>query len=96
MSNQEIKNRIVTLIQSIIDNKECLIDDSTALIGEDKILDSMALVELCLKLEDLALMYDFEFDWTSDEAMSVSRSMFRTLKSLTDEFIRQKQLKGPM
>jgi hypothetical protein len=46
----------------------------------------MKLVELCLALEDFAEEKGFEFDWTSDQAMSRSRSMFRTAGSLAIEF----------
>ena len=49
----------------------------------------MKLVELCLALEDKATEMGFEFDWTSDVAMSRSRSMFRTAGSLADEFFSQ-------
>jgi hypothetical protein len=49
----------------------------------------MKLVELCILLEDMAAELGFEFDWTSDAAMSRSRSMFQTAGSLADEFIEQ-------
>ncbi len=49
----------------------------------------MKLVELCLTLEDFAEEKGFEFDWTSDQAMSRSRSMFRTAGSLASEFTNQ-------
>ena len=35
----------------------------------------------------------FEFDWTSKTAMSKSRSMFRTIESLAEEFLYQKEKK---
>jgi hypothetical protein len=53
----------------------------------------MKLVELCLELEDKATELGFEFDWTSDSAMSKSRSMFRTAGSLAAEFIHQMETK---
>ena len=49
----------------------------------------MKLVELCLVLEDKAGDLGFEFDWTSEAAMSRSRSLFRTVTSLADEFLSQ-------
>ncbi len=61
----------------------------TPLIGGNSVLDSMKLVELCLYLEDQASDMGFEFDWTSETAMSKSRSIFRTIGSLADEFHRQ-------
>ena len=56
------------------------------LIGKNARLDSMKLVELCLSLEDQAGDLGFEFDWTSEAAMSRSRSLFRTVSSLAEEF----------
>lgn len=65
------------------------ITDDMRLIGSGSLLDSMKLVEVCLALEDLADDRGFEFDWTSDSAMSKSRSMFRTVESLAQEFFNQ-------
>lgn len=67
------------------------VTDTTPLIGDGSVLDSMRLVELCLSLEDLAGEHGFEFDWTSEAAMSRSRSIFRTAGALADEFVRQSQ-----
>ena len=61
------------------------------LIGGDSALDSMKLVELCVRLEDEADDLGFSFDWTSDSAMSKSRSMFRTVASLSEEISNQSQ-----
>jgi acyl carrier protein len=88
MSNAlETKNQIFKTIISMVEDKTIEVSDETKLIGN--ILDSMKLVELCILLEDMAAELGFEFDWTSDAAMSRSRSMFQTAGSLTDEFIEQ-------
>lgn len=65
--------------------------ETTPLIGSGSLLDSMKLVELCLLLEDLADESGFEFDWTSDATMSKSRSMFRDVGSLAEEFSKQSE-----
>ena len=65
------------------------ITDTMPLIGGDSPVDSMKLVELCLALEDKASGIGFEFDWTSDNAMSKSRGMFRSIHSLAEEFANQ-------
>jgi acyl carrier protein len=83
------KQRIFRAIVSLIDDKTLPVSDETALIGDGSVLDSMKLVELCLVLEDMATELGFEFDWTSDTAMSRSRSMFRTAGTLANEFIAQ-------
>ena len=61
------------------------------LIGGDALLDSMKLVEVCLLLEDLADEHGFEFDWTSEVALSKSRSMFRSVAALAEEFAGQSE-----
>jgi acyl carrier protein len=94
MSNvTSIKNEIYKAINSLLEDKSQRVTDNTALIGDDSLLDSMKLVELCLVLEDKATELGFEFDWTSDAAMSKSRSMFRTSGSLALEFIQQMEAK---
>jgi acyl carrier protein len=79
-------------IYRLFQDKSIVIDEETPLIGSDSVLDSMKLVELCLALEDKAQSMGFEFDWTSDAAMSRSRSMFRTAGSLLSEYIKQMEI----
>src|SRR6478672_2266321 len=63
---------------------------ATPLLGQGRVLDSTALVEVCIFLEDLAIDLGFEFDWTSESAMSRGRSSFRTIGSLIEEFRSQR------
>ena len=88
-TNTDLEKDIFDTIRSILEDKSISVDSDTALIGDSRVLDSMKLVELCLLLEDKATTYGFEFDWTSDAAMSKSRSMFRTAGSLAAEFSSQ-------
>jgi acyl carrier protein len=88
-----IKQNIYQIILNIIEDKSIIISDDTPLIGDSRALDSMKLVELCLSLEDFAEEKNFEFDWTSSQAMSRSRSMFRTAGSLASEFEAQMDMK---
>ena len=85
----DARERVLQSIVSLLDDKSIQITDSSTLIGDGSLLDSMRLVELCLSLEDLAFTLGFEFDWTSDTAMSRSRGMFRSVGALVAEFIRQ-------
>ena len=90
MSNTvEIKERIFQAITSLLEDEAVNIHGDMPLIGGGSLLDSMKLVELCLLLEDMAEDLGFEFDWTSDSAMSKSRGMFRTADSLANEFLSQ-------
>jgi len=94
MSNIEpIKSQVFKQIAILIEDKSLAVADDMPLIGGESALDSMKLVELCLALEDKAAEMGFEFDWTSNAAMSQSRSMFRTAGSLAEEFIRQMEAK---
>jgi len=81
-------------VRKIIADTSVVLNSETALLGDGRIVDSMGLVELCLRLEDIAISIGFDFDWTSDTAMSRSRSMFRTIGALQSEFTRQKSGKA--
>ena len=88
MNNVEAKKLVMEVINSVLEENIKLSGDMP-LIGSKSLLDSMKLVEVCLELEDLAEDRGFEFDWTSESTMSKSRSIFRTVQSLSDEFINQ-------
>ena len=92
MNLEESKSIVRACISEITDGEVDPTDDMN-LIGKEASLDSMKLVELCLALEDKAGDLDFEFDWTSEAAMSRSRSLFRTVSSLAEEFHSQSQNK---
>ena len=95
LNNKNTYSEILKLIEDILASDDIFkhVDEKMQLIGGDKILDSMKLVELCIELEDKALDIGFEFDWTSDSAMSKSRSMFKTAGTLIEEFINQAEKK---
>lgn len=92
-SSDSAKSEVFNQISRLLEDKSLTVTDDMPLIGGDSVLDSMQLVELCLALEDKAADMGFEFDWTSDAAMSRSRSMFRTAGSLANEFISQMESK---
>ena len=92
-SVESVKSEIFSQIAQLLEGKSMSVTDDVPLIGGEGVLDSMKLVELCLALEDMAAEIGFEFDWTSDAAMSRSRSMFRTAGSLAAEFFSQMEAK---
>jgi acyl carrier protein len=92
-SANSLRPEVFSQIYQLLDNKSLTVTDDMPLIGGESVLDSMKLVELCLALEDRAAEIGFEFDWTSDAAMSRSRSMFRTAGALATEFISQMEAK---
>ena len=89
MSDNVVKDKIFKALASKLGDSSITISDDTPLIGDGRVLDSMKLLELCLTLEDIASSLNFEFDWTSEEAMSKSRSMFRNAGALVNEFLSQ-------
>ena len=89
----DIKQASEIVISAINETLEAKVDvsEDMQLIGGDALLDSMKLVEVCLALEDLADEHGFEFDWTSETAMSKSRGMFRNVAALAEEFANQSE-----
>ena len=81
---------LIKIIKNVIE-KEIDIDPDSSLLG-GSLIDSMALVQICIRLEDEADKQNFEFDWTSEKAMSNINSIFKTVSTLCDEFNRQKFL----
>ena len=88
---EQAKKIVVQAISNIL-KKKTEISEDMQLIGGESLLDSMNLVEVCLLLEDLADEHGFEFDWTSENAMSKSRSMFRSVAALAEEFSNQSEV----
>jgi hypothetical protein len=93
MKLENVTQIIMDLIVEIFEGKVEVAKDMP-LVGGESQLDSMNLVEICVVLEDLADDSGFEFDWTSDNAMSKSRGMFRSISALSEEFIRQSEEAG--
>ena len=92
MSVTVVTDKIIEVVKTILQNDDIrtAIGPESTLVGHNAVLDSMGLVELCLELEDLASdEYGFEFDWTSEKAMSTSKSMFKDIESLAREFVQQ-------
>ena len=86
------RDQILETLNTILAGKDVSVEEHSPLIGPAGIVDSMDLVELCVKLEDKAYTLGFEFDWTSESAMSKSTSMFRSVANLIDEFFYQSTL----
>jgi acyl carrier protein len=91
MNIQQAKEIVISAINTALEGKVEITEDMQ-LIGGESLLDSMKLVEVCLALEDLADEHRFEFDWTSEAAMSKSRSMFRSVAALAEEFANQSKV----
>tara|TARA_B100001093_G_scaffold481919_1_gene513087 strand:- start:218 stop:493 length:276 start_codon:yes stop_codon:yes gene_type:complete len=91
MNINQAKEIVIKAINEVLKGK-LNVTEEMQLIGNNPLLDSMKLVEVCLTLEELAEESGFEFDWTSETTMSKSLSMFRSVNSLSEEFARQSEL----
>lgn len=94
MKSDELNSEIVSFIKTKLEEegiKDIEVTSESSLIGEGGVIDSMGIVELCLFLEDKALEMNFEFDWTSDSAMSNSRSIFASISTLSENFLEQSE-----
>ena len=83
---------IIAEIKEISENKNLEINKETPLIGDTSALDSMGLVSLCIRLEEIAEDQGFQFEW-SGETLSKSKSMFLNIETLSKEFLSQKNNK---
>jgi hypothetical protein len=88
----DAKNIIKQHIRDLVEDQNLDLSDETPLIGAYSPLDSMNIVNLCLRLEDIAETNGFTFDW-SGETMSKSKSMFKNISNLADELSRQQKSK---
>jgi hypothetical protein len=89
MDKIELAIVLTEIILKTIDDNEISLNGTSRLLGINSPVDSMKLVEICINLENYAETLDFQFDWTSANAMSKSKSIFRTIDSLIEEFIKQ-------
>ena len=88
MNIEQAKEIVISAINDALEGKAEITEDMP-LVGGGSLIDSMKIIEVCLTLEDLADEHGFEFDWTSEAAMSKSRSMFRSVSALAEEFANQ-------
>ena len=66
------------------------VNAETPLIGQNRAVDSADLVVLLLAVEDYAReTLGFQWDWTSDSAMSEARSVLRNVGSLAAHLVSQ-------
>tara|TARA_B100000579_G_scaffold324295_1_gene274064 strand:- start:1023 stop:1292 length:270 start_codon:yes stop_codon:yes gene_type:complete len=79
---------LIDIIKDLID-EDFQISDTSPLIGGNSSIDSMNLVQICLALEEKSEEDGFEFDWTSEKALSMTNSFFRTPATLAEEYNRQ-------
>ena len=82
------EKELINLICEVVD-KQIDINSNSSLLGGE-LIDSMTLVQICLRLEEEADKQNFDFDWTSEKAMSNMNSIFKSVDTLCKEFNKQK------
>lgn len=91
MDKKKIEEIVFSTIKDYCDRRgiteELTMD--THLIGRARIMDSMGLVNTIVDIETAFLDEDVEISLTSETAMSLRLSPFRTLGSLCDYIARQ-------
>lgn len=87
-----LKEEIYSVIRDVIPDKSIVLSDETPLLGKESPLDSMAFIDLCLVLQDIAKANGFEFDW-SGKTMEENAELFSSISSLVNEFSAQSSLK---
>lgn len=80
---------VTQTIRELLNDSGHDVNADSPLVGTQSTLDSLLLVELCIRLEDAALENGFDFDWASENAMSSNRGMFSSVRSLAAEYSRQ-------
>ena len=83
---------LIKIIKDSVD-EDFELNSSSPLIGENSIIDSMNLVQICISLEEKSQDDGFDFDWTSEKAMSSLNSIFKTPITLNNEYNLQMQNK---
>lgn len=83
MNYNDVLSHVCALISEISEQPGDSIGEDTELIGSRATVKSRELVEIMLALEEFAEdELGTEFDWTSDSALSLSKSIFRTAGTL--------------
>jgi acyl carrier protein len=83
----DVEKLVLASLQNVLAQKETVplnsLSESTYLIGNEQVLDSLGLVTLILDVEqDLENEYGISLSLADDRAMSQSNSPFRTVGSL--------------
>lgn len=91
MDKAKINEIVISTLKNYCDANDIQVDitKDTALIGSNKIMDSMGLVNNIVDIETAFLDEDVEISLTSEAAMSGRISPFRSVGSLCNFIARQ-------
>jgi hypothetical protein len=85
---KNIEDYIIKELALICKDPKRIFLSSTALVGPERALKSIELVELLLKMEDyVEEKFNSKFNWADNSAMSETRSVLRTINSLAQHIV---------
>ena len=86
MTRNQIEEIVLNVVKSYCESLEIdqNIDLNTQLIGSERLLDSMGLVNVIIDVESTLLENNIEISIMSETAMSNKISPFRTISSLSN------------
>ena len=86
MTRNQIEEIVLNVVKSYCESLEIdqNIDLNTQLIGRERLLDSMGLVNVIIDVESTLLENNIEISIMSETAMSNKISPFRTISSLSN------------
>ena len=87
MNKTEATEIVVSAVKEYIDDENITINESSILLGNDAVVDSIGLVNLIVDIESAIAEKDIEITLTSEDAMSRRRSPFRSVDTLSDYII---------
>ena len=91
MTKEKIAETIIAVVKDYCDNYHISgeINLHTTLIGENKLFDSMGLVNVIVDIETAFMEQDIDISLTSEKAMSGRISPFRSIDSICNFIAKQ-------
>ena len=84
----DVEEFILNQLSLICKEPEKSFSADTQLVGENRSIKSIQLVELLLKMEEyVEEKFNSEFNWADNTAMSETRSVLRTVESLAKHIV---------
>ena len=86
MEKEAIQKIIIESVTEYLEikGKDIAVNEHSALIGTNTILDSIGLVTMVVEIESRLSEHDVEVSLTSEKAMSAAVSPFRSVNALTN------------
>ena len=89
VTKSDIEKFIVKQLSNICKEPQNSFSAKTQLVGENRSIKSVQLVELLLKMEEyVEENFNSEFNWADNSAMSETRSVLRTVGSLAEHIVK--------